>query len=147
MSERTKGTAELFKVNEAVLILVYEAENPKGEGALDGAEGPRLQQREERAELLEAQLVLLQIGQAGVMMEQRWALYLPVAAEEMLPLKKEIKKTTKFFLQLCASMMKRWINCIVSVTHFEQVIELIKLRSAESDFLRHHSNLKTVYFL
>lgn len=104
-SELTKGTAELFKVDEAVLVLIYQAEDPEGEGALGVAESPGLQQGEEHAELLETQLVLLQIGQAGVMMEQSWTLHCPVAAEEMLPLQKENKEkcnvsTSNFLLQL-----------------------------------------------
>lgn len=90
-SELTEGAAELFKVDEAVLVLVYQAEDPEGEGALGGAESPGLQQGEEHAKLLETQLVLLQIGQAGVMMEQSRALHCPVAAAEMLPLKIENK--------------------------------------------------------
>lgn len=53
-SKRTKGTAEFFKVDKAVLVLVYQAEDPEGEGALGGAESPGLQQGEEHAELLEA---------------------------------------------------------------------------------------------
>lgn len=53
MSKRTKGTAEFFKVDKAVLVLVYQAEDPEGEGALGGAESPGLQQGEEHAELLE----------------------------------------------------------------------------------------------
>lgn len=88
-SEYTKGRAELFKVDEAVLVFVYQAEDPEREGALGGAESPGLQQGEEPAELLETQLVLLQIGQAGVMMEQSGTLHCPVAAKEMLPLKTE----------------------------------------------------------
>lgn len=52
-SERTEGAAEFFEVNEAVLILVYQAEDPEREGALGGAESPGLQQGEEHAELLE----------------------------------------------------------------------------------------------
>lgn len=91
-SELTKSTAELFKVDEAVLVLVYQTEDPEGEGALSAAECPGLQQEEEHAELLETQLVLLQIGQAGVMMQQSWTLHCPVAAEEMLPLKIENKE-------------------------------------------------------
>lgn len=86
-SELTKGTAELFKVDEAVLVLVYQAEDPEGESAFGGAESPRLQQGEEHAELLKTQLILLQIGQAGVVMEKSRTLHCPVAAEEMLPLK------------------------------------------------------------
>lgn len=42
-SELTKGTAELFKVDEAILVLVYQPEDPEGEGALGGAESPGLQ--------------------------------------------------------------------------------------------------------
>lgn len=57
--ERTEGTAELFKVDQAVLVLINQAEEPKGEGALVAAEGPGLQQGEEHTELLETQLVLL----------------------------------------------------------------------------------------
>lgn len=53
MSQRTEGAAEFFKVDEAVLILVYQAEDPEGQGALGGAESPGLQQGEEHAELLE----------------------------------------------------------------------------------------------
>ncbi len=94
MSELTKGEAELFKVDEAILVLVYQTEDPEGEGALCAAERPGLQQGEERAELLEAQLVLLQIGQAGVMMQQSWTLHCPVAAEEMLPLKTRKQRKT-----------------------------------------------------
>lgn len=74
------------------MVLVDQAEDPEGEGALGGAESPGLQQREEGAELLETQLVLLQIGQAGVMMEQCWTLHCPIAAQEMLPLKIENKE-------------------------------------------------------
>lgn len=82
----TEGTAEFFKVDKTVLVLVYQTENPEREGALGGAESPGLQQGEKNAELLESQLVLLQIGQAGVVMEQSGTLDGPVAAEEMLPL-------------------------------------------------------------
>lgn len=89
-SKRTESVAELLKVDEAVLVLVDEAEDPEGERALGGAEGPGLQQGEELAELLESQLVLLQIRQAGVMVEQSWTLHRPVAAEEMLPLKRRV---------------------------------------------------------
>lgn len=32
--------------------------------------------------------------------------------------------------------------CMVSLTHFEQVIKLIKLWGTEFDFLWHHPNLK-----
>lgn len=96
--EFTKSVAELFKVDEAVLILVDQAEDPEGEGALVGAKSPRLQQGEEHAELLETQLVLLQISQAGVMMEESWTLHRPVAAEKMLPLtNKQNKKTCLYF--------------------------------------------------
>lgn len=102
MSELTKGRAELFKVNKAVLVLVYQAEDPEGEGALAGAESPGVQQGEEHTELLETKLVLLQIGQTGVMMEQNWALHCPVAAEEMLPLKNNIHIFSfKIFLCFC----------------------------------------------
>lgn len=80
-----EGTAELLKVDKAVLVLVYQAEDPEGEGALGGAESPRLQQEEEDAELLKTQLILLQVRQAGVVMEQRGTINRPVAAEEMLP--------------------------------------------------------------
>lgn len=68
-SKLTEGPAELFEVDEAVLVLVYQAEDPEGQGALGGAESPGLEQGEEHAELLETQLVLLQVGQAGVMVE------------------------------------------------------------------------------
>lgn len=88
MSVLTEGPAELFKVDEAILVLVYQAEDPEGKGALVAAESPGLQQGEKHAELLETQLVLLQIGQAGVMMEQSWTFHCPVAAEEMLPLRR-----------------------------------------------------------
>lgn len=63
-----KGTAELLKVDEAVLVLINEAEDPERQSAFDRAKGPWLQQEKERAELLEAQLILFQIGQARVMM-------------------------------------------------------------------------------
>lgn len=86
MSQRTEGTAELFKVDKAVLVLINQAEDPQGEGALVGAESPGLEQGEEHAELLESQLVLLQIGQAGVMMVQSGTTHCPVTGEEMLPL-------------------------------------------------------------
>lgn len=85
--ERTEGTTELFKVDEAVLVLVNQTEEPQRQGALVAAEGPGLQQREEHAELLEAQLVLLQIGQAGVVVMQSRTVHCPVAGEEMLSLK------------------------------------------------------------
>lgn len=86
-SEHTEGTAELFKVDQAILVLVNQAEEPQGKGALVAAEGPGLQQREEHAELLETQLVLLQIGQAGVVVNQSRTIHCPVAGEEMLSLK------------------------------------------------------------
>lgn len=88
----TESTAELFEVDETVLVLIYEAEHPEGEAALVGAKSPGLQQREELTELLETQLVLLQIGQAGVMVQQSRAFHGPVAAKEMLPLRKRKKK-------------------------------------------------------
>lgn len=50
----TQSKAEFFKVDEAILVLVYKAEDPEGEGALGCAEGPGLQQGEEQAELLVA---------------------------------------------------------------------------------------------
>lgn len=87
MSQRTEGIAELFKVDKAVLVLINQAEDPQGEGALVGAESPGLEKGEEHAELLESQLVLLQIGQAGVMMVQSRTIHCPVTGEEMLPLK------------------------------------------------------------
>lgn len=86
-NEHTQGTAELFKVDQAVLVLVNQAEEPQRQGALVAAEGPGLQQREEHAELLEAQLVLLQVSQAGVVVMQGRTVHCPVAGEEMLPLK------------------------------------------------------------
>lgn len=106
MSELTKGRAELFEVDKAVLVLVYQAEDPEGEGALVGAESPGVQQGEEHTELLETELVLLQIGQAGVMMKQNWTLHCPVAAEEMLPLKNNIyifhfKIFVLFYYEMC----------------------------------------------
>lgn len=52
VGKRTKGTGEFFKVDKAVLVLVYQAEDPEREGALGGAESPGLQQGEEHAELL-----------------------------------------------------------------------------------------------
>lgn len=87
MSQHTEGTAELFKVDKAVLVLINQAEDPQGKSALVGAESPGLKQGEEHAELLETQLVLLQIGQAGVMMVQSRTIHCPVTGEEMLPLK------------------------------------------------------------
>lgn len=57
--KNTKGTAELFKVDKAVLVLVYEAEDPERQSTLVGAKCPWLQQVEERAELLKTQLILL----------------------------------------------------------------------------------------
>lgn len=95
-TELTESAAELFKVDEAVLVLVYQAEDPEGEGALGAAESPGLQEGKEGAELLETQLVLLQIGQTGVMMQKNWTLHCPVAAEEMLPLNKEHKYEFSF---------------------------------------------------
>lgn len=83
----TEGTAELFEVDKAVLVLVYQAEDPEGEGVLAGAEGPGLQQGEQQPELLEAQLVLLQISQTRVMVQQGGAVDQPIAAQEMLPLR------------------------------------------------------------
>lgn len=103
-SELTEGAAELFKVDEAILVLVYQAKDPEGEGALGGAESPGLQQGEEHTKLLETQLVLLQIGQAGVMMEQSRALHCPVATAEMLPLKKE-KKGQNMTKHFCFSFL------------------------------------------
>lgn len=44
MSKGTKGTAEFFKVDKAILVLIYEAEDPEREGALGGAESPGLKQ-------------------------------------------------------------------------------------------------------
>ena len=98
MRELTERTANLFKVDEAVLVLVYQAEDPQGEGALGAAESPGLQQGEEHAELSETQLVLLQIGQAGVVVQENRTLHCPVAAEEMLPLKTEIMTVKKRFM-------------------------------------------------
>lgn len=86
----TQSRAELLKVDKPVLVLVDEAEDPEGEGAPGRAEGPGLQEGEELAELLEPQLVLLQVGQAGVMVQQSRTLHGPVAAEEMLPLKASV---------------------------------------------------------
>lgn len=53
MSKGTEGTAEFFKVDKAVLVLIYQAEDPEREGALISAESPGLQQWEEHAELME----------------------------------------------------------------------------------------------
>lgn len=86
MKELTKGTAEFSKVDEAILVLVNQAEDPEGKGALSSTKSPGLQQGEEHRELLETQLVLLQVGQTGVMMQQSWTFHCPVAAEEMLSL-------------------------------------------------------------
>lgn len=140
-SELTEGAAELFKVDEAILVLVYQAKDPEGEGALGGAESPGLQQGEEHTKLLETQLVLLQIGQAGVMMEQSRALHCPVATAEMLPLKIENKgqnMTLMFFI----FVILLHLIIFMSATHFEQVVKLIKLGGSESDFLGHHPDLK-----
>lgn len=109
--EFTKSVAELFKVDEAVLILVDQAEDPEGEGALVGAKSPRLQQGEEHAELLKTQLVLLQISQAGVMMEESWTLHRPVAAEKMLPLTNKQKKK-----HVCISLFFKYYNIFVFVS-------------------------------
>lgn len=43
MNELTKGIAELFEVDKAVLVFVYQAEDPEGEVALPSAESPRIQ--------------------------------------------------------------------------------------------------------
>ena len=83
----TQGGAELLEVDKAVLVVVYEPADPKREAVAGGADRPGLQQGEQEAELLEAQLVLVQVGLAGVVVHQRRAVYHPVAAEEMLPLR------------------------------------------------------------
>lgn len=140
-SELTEGAAELFKVDEAILVLVYQAKDPEGEGALGGAESPGLQQGEEHTKLLETQLVLLQIGQAGVMMEQSRALHCPVATAEMLPLKIENKGQNMTLLFFIFVILLHLI-IFMSATHFEQVVKLIKLGGSESDFLGHHPDLK-----
>lgn len=102
-SELTEGAAELFKVDKAVLVFVYQAEDPQGDAALVGAERPGIQQGQEGAELLETQLVLLQIGLAGVVMEQSGTLHRPVAAEEMLPLGNKTKNN--FYLEISSFFM------------------------------------------
>lgn len=48
----TKSTAKFFKVDKAILILVYQAEYPQRQGALSSTEGPWLQKGEEQAELV-----------------------------------------------------------------------------------------------
>lgn len=48
----TKSTAKFFKVDKAILILVYQAEYPQRQGAFSSTESPRLQQGEEQAELV-----------------------------------------------------------------------------------------------
>lgn len=116
-NERTKGTAELFEVNETVLVLVYQAEHPEGEGALDCAKSPGLQEGENHAELQETQLVLLQVGQTGVVMEQSWTVHCPVAAEEMLPLRagEERQKIKKDDLSVHFSISYS-NKCLIMVT-------------------------------
>lgn len=49
----TNGTAELFKVDEAVLVLINQAKDPEGQGVLGGAKSPRLEQGEEHTKLVE----------------------------------------------------------------------------------------------
>lgn len=53
MSKGTKGTAEFFKVDKAILVLIYQAEDPEREGALGSAESPGLKQWEKHTKLLE----------------------------------------------------------------------------------------------
>lgn len=91
----TQRRTEFLKVDEAILVLIYQAEDPETEGALGCAEGPGLQQGEEQAELVVTQLVLFQISLTGVMMEQSGTLYFPITGEEMLPLIKEKKKKSE----------------------------------------------------
>lgn len=77
------------------MVVVEQTEGPAGKRGRIGAGAPGLQQQEEAGELGPAQLVLLKVGQARVVVLQRRAAHSPVAAQEVLPLWKTHKQTTQ----------------------------------------------------
>ena len=82
----TEASDKLLEVDEAVLVLVEQAEEPGGQRGRVHAAAPGPQYREELAKLARVDAVLLQVGQARVVALRRSAARAPVAAHDVLGL-------------------------------------------------------------